>query len=72
MLINKPHKNFTNVSFYTSTIKATEPLGLTWNMCDAIINFTTFKNNIVITGCFVEVILITRVLRYSITIIDGI
>ena len=76
MLINKPHKNFTKVSFHISTIWGIEPnnlflsslaLRLTWNICDVIIKSTMFRSNFVIRSFFIEVIFITRVLRISIS-----
>ena len=75
MLINEPHKNFTNVSFHISTIRGIEPnnlpvasltLGWTWNICVICIKSTIFKSNVVIRICFIEVVFIARVLRNSI------
>ena len=81
MLMNESRKNFTNVSFNISTISVIEPnnlslsnltLGWTWNMCDIFSKSTILKSNIVIRSCFIKVIFITRVLRNSLLIIDGI
>ena len=81
MLMNESRKNFTNVSFNISTISVIEPnnlslsnftLGWTWNMCDIFSKSTISKSNIVIRSCFIKVIFITRVLRNSLLIIDGI
>ena len=64
--INVFHKELTKVSFHISTIWGTKPdnlsllnlmLGLTWNICDVIMKFTIFKNNVAIRSCFIEVIL---------------
>ena len=72
MFINKSHEDFANVSFYISTIWGIEPnnmslssltLALTWNICDFKAKSTIFKSNFVIRSCFIEVILITRVIR---------
>ena len=73
-MISKSHKNVTTVSFHISTISGIEPnnlslsrLTLNLNICDVIIKFTIFKNNVVIRGSFSNVIFITKVLRNSIT-----
>ena len=52
-LINEYHKNFTNVSFYISTVRETEPNNLslssltlrwTWNIC--FLDFTDWISQI--------------------------
>ena len=81
MFFNKSHKKFTNVSFHISAIWGIEPnnlsllslmLRLTWNICDVIIKSTICKNNVVITSCFVEVILSQEFSEMRLLIIDGI